>query len=311
MDLNCLVVNTIHYISQDYFGYTTNLMSLIKSYILAKNANHNLAIYNDALENVKFDSDISIKILPDYFKGMPLELFRKIKQDPNSTTFTDTVLRIFKKQYGDVPVSYRSSVENMNDDVDYIFYYEWFPKVFPMGDSINGFNLKIFVDKPSVNETYSDKLSVFHVKNKSLLGLEHDIKITDYVIERYVSEFRTPRSNVRFVGGCEEMVEYFTKKYDVPRDSHVRLRPLYHREKGNMNSVLFDVWNCSRSNFVTNDFLFTRYYSDIAHLYTQIPPEVCFFNSLRKEKHIFSKDLCMSNYFDMFVVLQQRLGFLI
>lgn len=291
---------TLHNISQDYFGVTTNLMTLLKSYVVAKKLGADLVVYNDALIPLSIKSDIELRISSDFFSGIPIETFRALKND-TSNRFETFILSRFLSKTGRKGTLTRVVPETLSDDT--LLFYEWFPKVHPIQtDSID---LKIIVgEQPNV----SGNITTFHVKNKSLLNVDVDIEITDFVVEKYIKEFN-PQSLI-FVGGCKQMVDFFSNKYSTERLTRNHYRPLYHREKGDMKSVLDDIWLCSKTNFVTNDFLHSKYYGEIREKYKGIPSETCFFNSIRYTKHIFDKDIFMSNYFDMFVVLQKKFNFL-
>lgn len=290
----------LHNISQDYFGVTTNLMTLLKSYVVAKKLGTGLVIYNDVLIPLSIKSDIELRISSDFFSGIPLETFRALK-NTTSNQFESFILSRFLSKTGRKGTLTRVVPETPSDDT--LLFYEWFPKVYPVQtDSID---LKILIgEQPSVSEN----TTTFHVKNKSLLALDVDVEITDFVIGKYIKEFH-PASLI-FVGGCKQMVDFFSDKYSSERIIRNHYRPLYHREKGDMKSVLDDIWLCSQTNFVTNDFLHRKYYGEIREKYSGFPGETCFFNSIRYTKHIFDKDIFMSNYFDMFVVLQKKFSFL-
>lgn len=294
---------TLHNISQDYFGVTTNLMTLLKSYVVAKKIGVELIVYNDTLIPLSINSDIELRISPDFFSGISVETFRALKND-TSNRFDTFILSRFLSKTGRTGTLTRVVPETLSaDSGDTLLFYEWFPKVYPV--QTDTIDLKISVgEQPNISEN----ITTFHVKNKSLLNVDVDIEITDFVIERYVKEFK-PKSLI-FVGGCKQMVDFFSNKYSTPQITRNHYRPLYHREKGDMKSVLDDIWLCSKTNFVTNDFLHRKYYGEIREKYSGIPNETCFFNSIRYNKHIFDKDIFMSNYFDMFVVLQKKFNFL-
>lgn len=302
-------MGTIHNISQDRFGVTTNLMSLIKSYILCKNLKYELCIYNDSVRKLNVISDIPIKIEDDFFKGMSLELFREIKKKPLDGIFGELILDIAKNQRNLNPVRLFTCADDIPTAIegDILFYHEWFPKIHPVKIDCD-FNLKVKIKKPEC--IFDKNITVFHVKNKSLLNVKVDIEITDYMISRYVSDNNISTDSLRFVSGCFEMVKFFSEKYGVNSDSHYRYRPLYHREKGDELSVLTDILNCSLSNFITNDELHMKYYSEISDKYKDIPSELCFYNSIKYKKHIFDESFYMSNYFDLFVKLNNRLNFI-
>jgi hypothetical protein len=294
---------TLHNISQDYFGVTTNLMSFIKSYIVAKQLGMDLAMHNDVVKSIKFTSDIRVETFSDFFGGLPIDVFRSLKNG-SSANFDTFIFKRFHGKFGD-SFDFTRNVPTVNPNRDVVMFYEWFPKIHPV--STNSINLKIHLnEKISGNEN----VTTFHVKNKSLLNVGVDIEISEYVIDRYITEFK-PKS-VMFVGGCKEMVDFFEKKYKSQTSlKRNHYRPLYHREKGDLKSLLQDICMCADSTFVTNDFLHERYYSEIKDKYKTIPSELCFFNSIRYKKHIFDDDIYMSNYFDMFVVLQKKYGFII
>jgi hypothetical protein len=292
-----------HNLSQDYFGVTTNLMAFVKSHILAKQFGADLVMHNDALMGLNFLSDISVKIEPDFFKGIPIEQFRQLK-NKTSANFDSFICKKFESTFNKSCKLIREVPEKIDGDT--VMFYEWFPKIHPVKtDSIS---LKINQTLPIPLELHSS-ITSFHVKNKSLLNVTSDIEITEYLVERYIKEFHP--KELLFVGGCKEMVEYFSKKYNTYTFDRNYNRPLYHREKGDMNSVLLDIVMCAETNFVTNDFLHERYWRDIEEKYKQLPPELCFFNSIRYKKHIFDENLFMSNYFDLFVLLQKTYKFLI
>lgn len=294
---------TLHNISQDYFGVTTNLMSLIKSYIIAKQLGMDLAMHNDVVNVIRFTSDIKIHTFSDFFSGLPIDVFRSLKNG-SSRNFDEFIFKRFHGKFGE-KFDLMRTVPTVQPDRDVVMFYEWFPKIYPV--STDSINLKIhLIERLDGNRD----VTVFHVKNKSLLNVAIDIEITEYVIERYINEFK-PKS-LMFVGGCKEMVDFFEKKYK----SHSQLkrnhyRPLYHREKGDLKSLLQDICLCADSTFVTNDFLHERYYSEIKDKYKNVPSELCFFNSIKYKKHIFDSDTYMSNYFDMFVILQKKYEFII
>lgn len=295
-----------HNTSQDHFGVTTNLMNLLKSYLVCKKFGLNLVMHNDSLIGLNFESDVNIQINGNFFKGVSVDFFRSLKKNPDM--LMKFVLGIHKSWNTGRNCEYISSVENFipsGEPVDYLFYYEWFPKIGLVDSS--KFELKLKINEPPRKPFHKDTV-VFHVKNKSLLNVSSDIEITEFVISRYIKEFNPP--SVVFISGCQEMKTYFCKKYGVPDEPHVHYRPLYHREKGDMTSVLNDIYFCAGSNFVTNDFLHQRYYREIEDKYVKVPNELCFYNSMNYKKHIFDRRFHMSNYFDLFVVLQKEFSFI-
>ena len=281
-------------------------MNLLKSYLVCKKLGLNLVMYNDSLIGLNFESDIEIQIKEGYFGGISVDFFRAMKTNP--IMLRELILKIHKSHNAFRRREYITVIENLvptGEDVDYLFYYEWFPKIGLVDSS--GFDLKLKIDETE-RIPYTSNTAVFHVKNKSLLSVGPDIEISDFVISRYIREFR-PR-DVAFVSGCREMKTFFCKKYDVEDKEHAHYRPLYHREKGDLRSILNDVYFSAAANFVTNDFLHARYYPEIAGKYVKIPSELCFYNSMNYTKHIFDSTFHMSNYFDLFVVLQKKFNFI-
>ena len=295
-----------HNTSQDHFGVTTNLMNLLKSYLVCKKLGLNLVMYNDCLMNLNFESDVNIQLKENFFNGVSVDFFRSMKTNPDM--LRKFILNIHKSWKNGKKCEYISAMSDFfptGEDVDYLFYYEWFPKV-GLVDSSN-FSLRIKINEPN-KVNFNQNTTVFHVKNKSLLNVNVDVEITDFVMSRYIHEFNP--TSISFVGGCQEMKTHFCKKYGVEDKSHVHYRPLYHREKGNLDSVLSDIYFCAKTNFVTNDFLHGRYYPEISEKYINVPNELCFYNSMNYTKHIFDRQFHMSNYFDLFVVLQKEFNFI-
>ena len=289
-----------HNISQDYFGVTTDLMTLLKSYIVSKQFGSELILHNDSLLDVKYNSDIPISVNENFFQGISVETFRSLKKG-NQITFEKFIKsRFFSKTGKECNLTWSVPEKIVGETV---MFFEWFPKIYPV-KVIPSLELKIILNDPPK----PSNATIFHVKNKSLLNVGVDIEITDFVISKYLEEFNPP--SISFVGGCKEMVEFFSKKYSVEPVKQNYYRPLYHREKGDMKSILRDIWMCANTEFVTNDFLHQRYYKKIQQNYTGIPNEVCFFNSIQYKKHIFNEDLFMSNYFDLFVILQKKYKFI-
>lgn len=279
-----MILNNLY---ENDYGVTTNLMNFIKSYVLCKNSKYTtLNMYSDKLLKLKYIcADLEINLFRNKFNNIKeLTMINNHLKDKFIKKFVDS-----------------------DPDGKFIFEKE-FPKSYEVSD-VDEFNLKIFT--PEKIEDMSG-FTVFHVKNKNYMEIKYDIEIYERILDFYFKEYKTDR--FLFISGCKILKDTLSSKYNIEVIERQHFFPWENRQKGTLDSLLSDIYLASNSCgnlFISNDFLHKKYYHLIQDDYKNIRPEICFYNSINYKKIIFTKDISYSNYFDMFVYLQNKYKFLI